>query len=50
MSSSSPLFSLLRRGAVGIALLGLAACVHPADEPTYASAADPIEPSNRYVF
>ncbi len=50
MSSSSPLFSLLRRGAVGIALLGLAACVNPADEPTYASAADPIEPFNRYVF
>jgi phospholipid-binding lipoprotein MlaA len=50
MSSGFSIFGLLRCGAAGAALLALTACVNPADEPTYATTADPIEPFNRYMF
>jgi phospholipid-binding lipoprotein MlaA len=51
MKLSDLVFSRLRHGVGLVALLALlGGCVNPAEQPTDAAAADPIEPFNRYVF
>lgn len=45
-----PIFSRMRLGVCALALAMLGACVNPADQPTEATTADPIEPVNRAIF
>ena len=46
----SSILTRMRLGACALATALLAACVNPADQPTEATTADPIEPFNRTVF
>lgn len=50
MRNVNEFFRNARLLACAAVALALGACVSPADQPTEASSADPIEPFNRYVF